>query len=143
MIPAVTCFPAPLTTRAAGSFSPFPIAEILPFLISTSVSCKTPDFSLVQTVVFLINIVSDLGIVFCPYPLNGNITEPTSSDFTERFLLLTVSALASRVACQETHSPFPKVPVPNIEFPKKSPDSRVFLPWSLFALKVKLTNWSF
>ena len=128
MIPAVTCFPAPLTTRAAGSFSPFPIAEILPFLISTSVSFKTPDFSLVQTVVFLINIVSDLGIVFCPYPLNGNITEPTSSDFTERFLLLTVSALASRVACQETHSPFPKVPVPNIEFPKKSPDRRVFLP---------------
>ena len=128
MIPAVTCLPAPFTTRAVGSFSPFPIAAILPFLISTSVSFKIPDFSLVQTVVFLIKIVSDFGIVFCPYPLNGNTTEPTSSDFTERFLLLTVSALASRVACQETHSPFPKVPVPNIEFPKKSPDRRVFFP---------------
>ena len=128
MIPAVTCLPTPLTTRAVGSFSPFPIAAILPFLISTSVSFKTPDFSLVQTVVFLIKIVSDFGIVFCPYPLNGNTTDPTSSDFTGRFLTLTVSALTSRVACQETHSPFPKVPVPSIEFPKKSPDSRVFLP---------------
>ena len=128
MIPAVRCFPAPLTTRAVGSFSPFPIDAIFPFLIRTSVSFKTPDFSFVQTVVFLIKIVSDFGIVFCPYPLNGNTTEPTSSDFVGRFLVLAVSALASRVACQEIHSPFPKVPVPNIEFPKKSPDRRVFFP---------------
>ena len=66
IIPALKCLPVPSTTVAVASLKFFPIFAILPALSNTSVFCKTPSFSLVQTVAFLINIVSCLGNTSLP-----------------------------------------------------------------------------
>jgi len=63
----------PSTTAALASLKFFPIFAILPPLINTSVFSKTPSFSLVQTVAFLISIVSCLGNTSLPYPTKGNV----------------------------------------------------------------------
>ena len=58
MMPALKCLPVPSITLAPASLISLPSLAILPFFNKTSVLFKTPSFSLVQTVAFLIKIVS-------------------------------------------------------------------------------------
>ena len=144
MIPAVTCLPVPSITRAEGSFNPLPIAAILPFFNNTSLPVKTPNFSFVQTVAFLIKIVSDEAGLAVPYPANGKITEPNSnlSSFLPAFFA-TVSAAADADAFHETQSPFANWPVPVKVAPANVPLKRVRLPLSAFEVKLRLIKDSF
>uniref|UniRef100_A0AB33KS58 Uncharacterized protein n=1 Tax=Tenacibaculum sp. Pbs-1 TaxID=3238748 RepID=A0AB33KS58_9FLAO len=71
IIPAVTYLPVPSITFAPIEDKLVPILAILPSLINTSVLFSTSLFSEVQTVAFLIKIVSFCGAVGFPNPMFG------------------------------------------------------------------------
>lgn len=119
MIPAVRCLPAPSMTRALGAEMFLAMRVILPFSTNTSVPCKTPASSLVQTVVFLTRSVSVLGFSGFPKPTKGNKGFPTlgvgfcaESRRASATLSGSVRVAAHLMVSPLAFSPVPLKPVP-------------------------------
>src|SRR5689334_3427644 len=114
-------------TLAEASDKFLPICAIFPFFINTSVLERTPSFSFVQTVAFLINKFSWCGNESHPYAPNGYVTLP-SFNGVFFFALSADSVTLTSVAVHVNGLPEVSTPLPCHTSPLFTPLKRILAP---------------